>query len=125
MGTPLTWFAGDGLDWERQLGVRSDRERLVAGGEGRNHDIGHVDLLEGEGTGAETASWDTAAGAILVPGGCRHPCNGNGDAQSGVSHLYLDLLLQEVDFVLLLNELLLLLGDLAGGRRRGSAQHPQ
>lgn len=61
---------------------------------------------------------------MLVPGGCNHPCNGNGGTQRGVPHLYLDLLLQEVDFVLLLDELLLLLGDLAEGRQQGSAQHP-
>ena len=34
------------------------------------------------------------------------------------SPLYLDLLLKEVDFVLLLNQLLLLLSDLAEGKRR-------
>ena len=32
--------------------------------------------------------------------------------------IYLDLLLKEVDFVLLLNQLLLLLSDLAEGKRR-------
>lgn len=39
--------------------------------------------------------------------------------QRGDPRLYLDLLLQQVDFVLLLDELLLLLRDLAGGRQRG------
>jgi hypothetical protein len=43
---PLTWFAGDGLNRQSQLGVRGDRQRLVAWGEGWDHDIRHVDLLK-------------------------------------------------------------------------------
>lgn len=41
----LTWFARDWLDGQSQLGVRGDRERLVAWGEGWDHDIRHIDLL--------------------------------------------------------------------------------
>jgi hypothetical protein len=40
----LHWFAGDGLNRQSQLGVRGDRQRLVAWGEGWDHDIRHVDL---------------------------------------------------------------------------------
>lgn len=55
--------------------------------------------------------------------GLRSPSTGRGrgGARGDVPRLYLDLLLQQVDFVLLLDELLLLLGDLAEGRQRGSA----
>lgn len=42
---PLTWFARDGLNRQGQLGLGSDRQGLVARGEGRDHDVRHVDLL--------------------------------------------------------------------------------
>lgn len=41
----LTWFAGDWLNGQSQLRVGGDRQRLVAWGEGWDHDIRHVDLL--------------------------------------------------------------------------------
>lgn len=41
----LTWLAGNGLNGQSQLGVGGDRQRLVAWGEGWNHDVRHVDLL--------------------------------------------------------------------------------
>jgi len=107
----------------------------VAGGEGRDHDVGHVDLLEGRG-GEKQSDQTTAAGHCRqVPSplarprewtharhttGLQSPSTGEG-TRGGVPRLYLDLLLQEVDFVLLLDELLLLLGDLAEGRQWGSA----
>lgn len=42
----LTWFARNGLNRQSQLGVRGDRQRLVAWGKGWDHDIRHVDLLK-------------------------------------------------------------------------------
>lgn len=111
-GTPLTWFAGDGLDGQRYLGVLRHGERLVAGGEGGDHDVRHVDLLEGRG-GEERRG-------RVTPSLCAtSPRAGPAGWQRGDPRLYLDLLLQQVDFVLLLDELLLLLRDLAGGRQRG------
>lgn len=106
-GPQITWFAGDGLDGQRQLGLGGDREGLVAGGEGGDHHVGHVDLLEGTGT-----RWHVAV-----------PPPGRGQ-RGGVSWLYLDLLLQEVDLVLLLDELLLLLGDLRRGQLGTSRTAP-
>lgn len=47
------------------------------------------------------------------------PLSGSAGGYRGVPHLYLDLLLQQVDFVLLLDELLLLLRNLEGRRQRG------
>lgn len=46
-GPQITWFAGDGLDGQCQLGLGGHREGLVAGGEGGDHHVGHVHLLEG------------------------------------------------------------------------------
>lgn len=40
-----TWLAGDGLNRQSQLGVGGNGQRLVAWGEGWNHDVRHVDLL--------------------------------------------------------------------------------
>lgn len=42
----LTWFAGNGLDGQSQLGVRGDRQWLVTWGKGWNHDVRHVNLLK-------------------------------------------------------------------------------
>lgn len=110
LGTRLTWLAGDGLDGQRYLGVLRHRKGLMAGGEGRDHDVGHVDLLEEREARIMVVGWRSWAVSPLSisAGGYR-----------GVPHLYLDLLLQQVDFVLLLDELLLLLCNLAERRQRG------
>lgn len=42
----LTWFAGNGLKRQSQLGIRSDRQRLVTWGKGWDHDIRQVNLLK-------------------------------------------------------------------------------
>lgn len=102
LGQPrLTRFAGDGLDGQCQLGLGGHWQGLVAGGEGGDHHVGHVDLLEGTGTP------DQRCRAVPPPAGHR---------DTGVPCPYLDLLLEEVDLVLLLDELLLLLGDLGRGQ---------
>lgn len=55
------------------------------------------------------------------PGGSEGQCH----PQPELSHHHLYLLLEEVDFVLLLNQLLLLLGDLGGhGADKGITEGP-
>lgn len=94
----FTWFAGDGLQRQGHLWFRGYREGLRAGVEGRDHHVGHVHLLrqhrrEPSETGRVARPWQACPPGL-------------------VTGADLDLLLKHVDFVLLLDQLLLLFGNL-------------